>query len=112
MKIAFKNAEIYDMAKITHQHTMAIQYGASRGLNSTQISSCTKHRTDKLHNCFMPGSDLVAMKVMSGFRIHETRYVESEHITFPDGFIDHAITQLSPDYGKYCAQLDTVPANK
>jgi hypothetical protein len=77
MKIAFKNAEIYDMAKITHQRTMAIQYGASRGLNSPQIASFTKHRTDT--------TLLLHTGMQSWFWCTQPRYVESEHITFPDG---------------------------
>jgi hypothetical protein len=42
LKTVFFRANILDYAKTTHQCTMAIQYGASRGLNSTQIGSFTK----------------------------------------------------------------------
>jgi hypothetical protein len=43
MKKGFYRAKILDYAKTTHQCMMAIQFGASRGLNLTQIASFTKH---------------------------------------------------------------------
>jgi hypothetical protein len=60
----------------------------------------------------MPECDQIAMTVMSGFRIHEPHYVESEHIIIPTNIIERPIGYLVPNYGKYLAQLATVSPQK
>jgi hypothetical protein len=53
MKHVFIWAQILGYAKTTHERTIAIQYGASRGLSSTQIASFTKHRLDQMHKVYI-----------------------------------------------------------
>jgi hypothetical protein len=65
-----------------------------------------------MHNVYMPECDQIAMKVMSGFCIHEPRFVESEHIVLPKDLVERTIGYLIPNYGKYIAQLTTVSPKK
>jgi hypothetical protein len=54
--------------KVTHQRTQAVLIGGSKGLNNRQITSFTKHTTDKFHTAYLPDCEETAMKVMCGFR--------------------------------------------
>jgi hypothetical protein len=92
MHAILKAADIVDYAKVTHHCLQCVQYGMSRGLMEQQISTITKHVLTKQATSYAPEVEEETMKVMSGFRKHETRFVKLEYI------------RLGPDHDK-CVQI-------
>ena len=90
--------------KLTHHRTQMVQTAGSRGLQPYQVCTMTKHIPDKLHSAYLPEVEEETMKVMSGFRKGETRYVATEHVRFPgthQAYIDKCTKYLIPNYGTY-----------
>ena len=80
MRQALADSNLEDRyAKVTHHLSMMVQYAGSRGLQPYQISSLTKHMLDKMHSAYQPEVEEETLKVMSGFRKSETRFVCTEH---------------------------------
>lgn len=91
-------------SKITHHRTASVQYGGSQGLTAEQISTFTKHKLDKLHSAYMPEVEEETLKVMSGFRKWETRYVKTEHVVYPRErllYLKAGTKHLLPHYDRY-----------
>ena len=53
--------------KNTHHRSQCVQYAGSRGLTDGQISTVTKHRTEKIQVAYMPEAECQTLKVLSGF---------------------------------------------
>jgi hypothetical protein len=90
--------------KVTHHRTACVQYGGSQGLTAEQISTITKHKLDKLHSAYMPEVEEETLRVMSGFRKWETRYVKTEHVVFPRErklYLKAGTKHLLPHYDRY-----------
>ena len=90
--------------KVTHHRTACVQYGGSQGLTAEQLSTVTKHKLDKLHSAYMPEVEEETLKVMSGFRKWETRYVKTEHVVFPRErreYLKAGTKHLLPQYHRY-----------
>ena len=93
--------------KVTHHRTACVQYGGSHGLTAEQISTITKHKLDKLHSAYMPEVEEVTLKVMSGFKKWETRFVKTEHVVFPRErkmYLKAGMKHLLPNYKNYVKQ--------
>jgi hypothetical protein len=67
MRDVLKKAEIESSGKVTHHRLQAVQEAGANDLNSEQISTMTKHISDKLHQSYVPEANKITMKVMSGF---------------------------------------------
>jgi hypothetical protein len=67
MRDVLKKAGVNMCGKITHHRLQAVQEAGSKDLTGEQISTMTKHITDKLHVAYLPEVNQVTMKVMSGF---------------------------------------------
>jgi hypothetical protein len=105
MRQALQSVDLLDKhSKVTHHRSMAIQHGGSRGLTPNQISTFTKHQQDKLNRSYMPEVEEETLKVMCGFKKHETRFVPSEHVEFPkdfDVYMKAGTEVLLPQYYRY-----------
>jgi hypothetical protein len=116
MKEVFAKTGVDPNCKITHHRLQAVLLGASKGLDDRQISTYTKHKTDKLSVSYLPDCERTALKVMSGFSLTDVRYVKEEHVTFPslNGFSSKYVEQfteyLIPEYKEYVAQANSAPA--
>ena len=103
-------------AKVTHHRTMCVQYGGSQGLTSEQISTVTKHKQDKLHTAYMPEVEEETLKVMSGFKKWEHRYVKAEHVQFPgrdqEAYLRLGIRFLIPEYDRYLSEQSSTRGDK
>jgi hypothetical protein len=90
--------------KVTHHRAACVQYGGSQGLTAEQLSTITKHKLDKLNSAYMPEVEEETLKVMSGFRKWETRYVKTEHVVFPrerSVYLKAGTKHLLPGYHRY-----------
>jgi Centromere DNA-binding protein complex CBF3 subunit, domain 2 len=90
-----------DFCKSTHFRTQAVQYAGSRGLNSDQMCAMTKHLVDKLHTAYAAEVDEECMKVMSGFRKNDVRFVREEHIEITPEYLAVCTKYLLPHYDRY-----------
>ena len=89
---------------------MCVQYGGSQGLTSEQISTVTKHKVDKLHSAYMPEVEQETLKVMSGFKKWESRYVKTEHVQFPRDrplYLQECTRILLPQYDRYVSEYNS-----
>jgi hypothetical protein len=96
--------------KVTHHRTQAVQYAGSRGLQPWQVCTFTKHMTEKFHSAYQPEVEEESMRVMSGFRKYESRFVPTEHVVFPgkqEQYIMDGINLLLPHYQRYVAEFDS-----
>ena len=95
---------------------MCVQYGGSQGLTGEQISTVTKHRQDKLHTAYMPEVEEETLKVMSGFKKWEHRYVKTEHVQFPgrdqEAYLQLGIRFLIPEYDRYLSEHSSTAGDK
>jgi hypothetical protein len=90
--------------KLTHHRTQAVQVAGSSGLRPDQVCTMTKHVQDKYHSAYMPEVEEETMRVMSGFRKYETRFVPTEHVVFPgehSKYLEDGINWLIPEYRRY-----------
>lgn len=90
--------------KLTHHRTQAVQVAGSSGLRPDQVCTMTKHVQDKYHSAYMPEVEEETMRVMSGFRKYETRFVPTEHVVFPgehNKYLEDGIQWLLPEYSRY-----------
>lgn len=69
--------------KVTHHWTASVQYAGSEGLSTTQVSSLTKHMTEKLASCYMPEVEKETVKVMAGFSKDEAYFVPETLLPLP-----------------------------
>jgi hypothetical protein len=98
---------IDDICKVTHHRTQAVQVAGAAGLMPHQIVTLTKHATDNLNTAYQPEAEEETLKVMSGFRKHESRFVHSEHIVFPadhEEYLDIGIQHILPEYDRYMVE--------
>jgi hypothetical protein len=116
MKEVFAKTGVDPNCKITHHRTQAVLLGASKGLDERQISTYTKHKTDKLSTAFLPDCERTALKVMSGFSITDARYGKEEHVAFPTvnglsaQYIYKFTVYLVPKFKLYMSQANSAPA--
>lgn len=104
-----------DSCKVTHHRTQAVQYAGSKGLRPDQVSSFTKHMVEKLFSAYLPEVDEETMKVMSGFRKDEPRFVKEEHVVLPGNrnqYIEECIDVLIPRYKDYVGQQKSALGDK
>ena len=81
MRLALADANLVDRyANLTHHRSMMVQYAGSRGLQPYQINTMTKHMLEKMHSAYQPEVEEETLKVMSGFRKSESRFVCTEHL--------------------------------
>jgi hypothetical protein len=89
--------------KVTHHHTQADQHGGSEGLAQWQISTFTKHMTEKLHAAYFPECNKEAMHMMSGHKKDEPYGAFYWKAT-----LQHTVAQyvrlLLPQYNVYSRQ--------
>jgi Centromere DNA-binding protein complex CBF3 subunit, domain 2 len=90
-----------DFCKSTHFRTQAVQYAGSRGLTADQMATITKHILDKLRSAYAPEVDEECMKVMSGFRKNEVRFVREEHIEITPEYLAVCTKHILPHYDRY-----------
>jgi hypothetical protein len=116
MRSALVSAGLLEkLAKVTHHRTMAVQYAGSRGLQPYQINTMTKHMLEKMHSAYAPEVEEETLKVMSGFRKHEHRFVPTEHVKFPgdqDLYLQEGIDHLLPEYRRYLYEYNSVEGDK
>ena len=116
MRQALANSNLEDRySKVTHHRSMMVQYAGSRGLQPYQISSLTKHMLDKMHSAYQPEVEEETLKVMSGFRKSETRFVCTEHVRFQgdhDQYLVEGIGYLLPQYDRYIAEYHSDEGDK
>ena len=111
----FKTATVDHNGKPTHFRTQAVQYGGSRGLEPYQICTYKKHITDKFHLSYQPEVDEEALKVMSGFRKLDTRFVKEEHVVFPgnhEEYLNVAIEFFIPEYRRFVREQESKEGDK
>lgn len=97
-------------SKVTHHRTQAVQYAGSRGLQPWQVCTFTKHITEKFHSAYQPEVEEESMRVMSGFRKHESRFVPTEHVVFPgnqEAYLEEGINFLIPHYQRYIQEYNS-----
>lgn len=82
VKEFIRNTKV-EISKVTHHRTQAVLLGGVRGLTDSQISSFTKHRTDKLHTSYTAEVEEQVLHVMAGFCKYETHQVREEYVEFP-----------------------------
>jgi hypothetical protein len=114
MRQIFTNSGVKS-SKLTHHRTQSVQYAGSKGLAPAQVSTLTKHILDKFHSAYAPEVEEETMKVMSGFRKQEPRFVKTEHIIFPGGhseFLTAGINHLIPDYKRYIQEYTSTVGDK
>lgn len=116
MRAVLDMADI-ETAKTTHHRTQCVQIAGSRGLHPWQVSCLTKHIMDKYNSAYQPEAEEMTMKVMSGFRKHETRFVRHEHVEFPPNYrgteyLDQGIRLLIPHYDRYVDEHNSTYGDK
>ena len=66
--------------------------------------------TEKFHSAYQPEVEEESMRIMSGFRKHESRFVPKEHVVFPgnqEQYISEGINVLLPHYQRYLAEYNS-----
>ena len=116
MRQALHAVDLYDKhTKVTHHRSMAVQYGGSRGLTPSQISTFTKHQQDKLNKSYMPDVEEETLKVMCGFKKHECRFVPTEHVVFPvshEQYMKTCTAILLPQYSRFVEEYEASTGDK
>jgi hypothetical protein len=97
--------------KVTHHRTQAVQHGGAEGLAPWQISTFTKHMTEKIHSAYFPECNEEAMHVMSGHKKDEPYGAFYRKAT-----LQHTVAQyvrlLLPQYDEYCRQQRSPSGDK
>lgn len=116
MRLVIADADLADRySKVTHHRSMMVQYAGSRGLQPYQINTMTKHMLEKMHSAYQPEVEEETLKVMSGFRKSETRFVCTEHVRFPgnhEQYLEEGMNYLVPDYVDYVTQYHSPEGDK
>lgn len=116
MITALTDADLLDRyAKVTHHRTMMVQIAGSRGLTPYQVSTMTKHLMDKIYSAYQPEVEQETLKVMSGFKKHEARYVPTEHAQLPGNHNEYlriGLRRLLPHYDRYLLEYHSVDGDK
>jgi hypothetical protein len=97
--------------KVTHHRTQAVQHGGAEGLAPWQISTFTKHMTEKIHAAYFPECNEEAMHVMSGYKKDEPygayyRKCKLQHT------VDQYVRLLLPKYPEYLRQQKSAMGDK
>ena len=95
-----------DAIKLTHQRLQAMQHAGSSGLTPWQMSTMTKHILDKLTSAYAPECEEETLKVMSGFKKSEYRFIPNERLQLPRP-IEWYVNQLIPKYSVYLEQMNS-----
>jgi hypothetical protein len=66
MRQFLKDLDIDTCGKVTHNRLQAVQEAGVNNLNSDKICTMTKCMKDKLHQSYIPETNKVLIKVMSG----------------------------------------------
>ena len=66
MRDALKKSGV-ESTKVTHHRTQAVQFAGKMGLTTEQVTTLTKHITNKINVAYLPEVEEETMKVMSGF---------------------------------------------
>jgi hypothetical protein len=97
--------------KVTHHRTQAVQHGGAEGLAPWQISTFTKHMTEKLNSAYFPECNHESMHVMSDHKKNEPygayyRYARLEHTA------THYLRLLLPNYDEWLRQQQSPHGDK
>jgi hypothetical protein len=97
--------------KVTHHRTQAVQHGGAEGLAPWQISTFTKHMTEKLNSAYFPECNHESMHVMSDHKKSEPygayyRYARLQHTP------THYVRLLLPKYDEWCSQQSSAEGDK
>jgi hypothetical protein len=97
--------------KVTHHRTQAVQHGGAEGLAPWQISTFTKHMTEKLHSTYFPECNEDAMHAMSGHKKDEPygAYYRKATLEFT---VAQYMRFLLPKYDEYCRQQRSAHGDK
>ena len=101
--------------KVTHHRSQMVQTAGSRGLSPWQVCTMTKHIQDKYHSAYLPEVEEESMKVMSGFRKTEPRFVPTEHVVFPGNhktYLDDCMKYILPEYSRYVREQESAAGDK
>jgi hypothetical protein len=101
--------------KVTHHRTQMVQTAGSRGLQPWQVCTMTKHIQDKYHSAYLPEVEEEAMKVMSGFRKSELRFVPTEHVVIPGDhktYLEDGMNYLIPHYRRLAREQQSAMGDK
>lgn len=98
--------------KLTHHRSHCVMHASTEGLQPHQVSTLTKHQTDKLSQAYWCEMHRGTMSVMAGFGKGEAYFVPREKIELPFPVRECTDMLLGGDYSKWEAEQQAEDGDK